>query len=230
MADTSHSKVSGTLLDPTLSSDKNNTSTAPKKGKEFPKTGEKAYFPLRLIGIPIVLFSGTIWYARKLRMDMTKKYKYLFAGSCLGFLLIAGPIAFANSATSSVTGEVIPGRFSMTTPNGLNFQATLTGHEQTIHLKAVHTQITDYRGLNEGWTITVQSPNFDTYAQNYQLIINNQAISHSETIVYNNNKQSMSKKINLPVKVAILTSAKAGTYIADLEWNLQPNINRSLKE
>ena len=65
MADTSHSKVSGTLLDPTLSSDKNNTSTAPKKGKEFPKTGEKAYFPLRLIGIPIVLFSGTIWYARK---------------------------------------------------------------------------------------------------------------------------------------------------------------------
>ncbi|MBF8807313.1 MAG: hypothetical protein IC227_01440 [Enterococcus lacertideformus] len=156
---------------------------------------------------------------------MAKKYTCLFIGACLSFFLIASPITFADTTTSTVTGEIISGEFSMTMPNDLNFQATLNGQKQALDLQPIKTKITDYRGQKEGWQLTVKSPNFETYAQNYQLIINDQSISHNESIVYKQISQSLIKEISLPVQVEVLASAKAGSYSVDLEWNLQPTIN-----
>lgn len=161
---------------------------------------------------------------------MFKKYTTLFISACSVFYLSCGLTAFADITSSTVTGEIISGDFSIVTPNDLDFSTHLTGQKQQLSLKPIQTKITDYRGRDEGWQVTVKSSNFDNYAQNYQLLINGQSVSKSENIVYKNNKQILFKEISLPVKVEISDKAKAGSYGASLEWNLQPNIKNSIKE
>lgn len=161
---------------------------------------------------------------------MLKKYTTLFISVCSVVYLFWGSPVFADITHSTVTGEIISGDFSMTTPNDLIFSARLSGKNQQLSLKPIQTKVTDYRGRDEGWQVTVKSSNFDAYAQNYQLSINGQLVSKSENIVYKNNKQELLKEISLPVKVEISAKAQAGSYGANLEWNLQPNIQHSIKE
>ncbi|MCC4122020.1 WxL domain-containing protein [Lactococcus lactis] len=161
---------------------------------------------------------------------MSKKYYSLLISACalLGFLWSSS--GFADTTHSIISGEIISGELSMETPNNLEFRATLNGKKQTIELKPIESDITDYRGRDEGWQLTVNSPNFDAYNQSYQLLINGQLVSKSETIVYKNNKQALHQAISMPVKAEISSQAKAGSYGANLEWNLQPNIKNSIKE
>ena len=135
-----------------------------------------------------------------------------------------------SNVISTVRGEIISGEFSMSVPNDVSFTAKLSGQKQSIQIDDIQTSITDYRGRNEGWQVTVKSSNFDAYAQNYQLSVNGQLVSKSENIVYKNNKQELLKEISLPVKVEISAKAQAGSYGANLEWNLYPNIQHSIKE
>lgn len=136
----------------------------------------------------------------------------------------------ADTTHSIISGEIISGELSMGTPNNLEFRATLNGKKQTIELNPIKSDITDYRGRDEGWQLTVKSPNFEAYNQNYQLLINGQLVSKSENIVYKNNKQALHQAISMPVKAEVSSQAKAGSYGANLEWNLQPNIKNSIKE
>lgn len=106
----------------------------------------------------------------------------------------------------------------------------MNGNKQNLTLSPLLTKITDYRGIEEGWQLTIKSSNFENYGQNYQLIINDQSIDRSEKLVYSTNKQNIVKKLRLPVKVIISAKAKVGSYAANLEWNLQPNIINLIKE
>lgn len=161
---------------------------------------------------------------------MLKKTTALFIGTCLGIYLIGSSPAFSDVTTSTVTGEIISGDFSITPPNDLSFSAKLNGQKQNLDLNPIQTKVTDYRGRDEGWQLTVKTSNFDEYSQNYQLLINGQLVSKSENIVYKNEKQELLKEISLPVKVEISAKAQPGSYGAHLEWNLQPNIKNSIKE
>ncbi|WKF72408.1 hypothetical protein QYM42_08450 [Lactococcus lactis] len=161
---------------------------------------------------------------------MSKKYYSLFISVCILLGTFWSSSGFADTTHSIISGEIISGELSMGFPNNLEFRATLNGKNQTIELKPIKSDITDYRGRDEGWQLTVKSPNFDTYSQNYQLFISGQFVSKSENIVYKNNKQTLNKAISLPVKAEISSQAKAGSYGANLEWNLQPNIKNSIKE
>jgi len=139
---------------------------------------------------------------------MSKKYYSLLISACalLGFL-------WSSSGFADTTHSIISGELSMGTPNNLEFRATLNGKKQTIELNPIKSDITDYRGRDEGWQLTVKSPNFDAYNQNYQLLINGQLVSKSETIVYKNNKQALHQAISLPVKAEVSSQAKAGSYV-----------------
>lgn len=139
-------------------------------------------------------------------------------------------IAHANTPETTVTGEIIPGEFSMTIPNNVKFSATLTGQTQKIDLDSIKTTVTDYRGNQDGWQITVNSPNYTDYADNYQLVINGKAISNQQSVTYKVDKQMLVKDLELPVKMEISAKALAGSYSANLVWNLQPNIKNGLKE
>ncbi|PFG85578.1 hypothetical protein BW152_00485 [Lactococcus lactis] len=161
---------------------------------------------------------------------MLKKTTALFIGACLGLCLLGSSPAFSDVTTSTVTGEIISGDLSIAPPNDLSFSAKLNGQKQNLDLKPIQTKVTDYRGRDEGWQLTVKTSNFDEYSQNYQLLINGQLVSKSENIVYKNDKQELLKEISLPVKVEISAKAQAGSYGANLEWNLQPNIKNSIKE
>ena len=77
---------------------------------------------------------------------MFKKYTTLFISACSVFYLSCGLTAFADITSSTVTGEIISGDFSIVTPNDLDFSTHLTGQKQQLCLKPIQTKITDYRG------------------------------------------------------------------------------------
>ncbi|MGI1837760.1 hypothetical protein ACRPK2_10630 [Lactococcus garvieae] len=156
--------------------------------------------------------------------------QFLILGMFLISVLSSTSFVFADTTTSTVSGEVVSGKFSMSKPNDLTFRTTLNGSQQLLTLNPLRIKITDYRGIEEGWQLTVKSSNFDSYGHNYQLIINDQSISRSEKLVYSISKQNIVKEIHLPVKARISSQAKAGSYEATLEWNLQPNIENLIKE
>ncbi|WP_339014757.1 hypothetical protein VNN36_12125 (plasmid) [Lactococcus garvieae] len=137
--------------------------------------------------------------------------------------------ASADTQETVVTAEIVEGDLSMSQPNDLTFSAVLKDQAQTIDLDPIHTTITDYRS-KKGWELTVESSNFESYAPNYQLLVNDVAIDNTSKSVYINTDQSTIQAINLPVNVEISADAKTGSYTADLEWNLQPNTKHSLKE
>lgn len=131
---------------------------------------------------------------------------------------------------STVSGEIVPGAFSMSVPNDLRFIAKLTGQKQSISMNELQTTITDYRGIENGWQIVVKSPNYKTYNGNYQLKVNEQYVSDTGVIVYKNDKQVRMKNLALSTSVELSAEAKAGSYGAELEWNLQPNIKNKIQE
>ncbi|AUJ86523.1 hypothetical protein [Enterococcus sp. CR-Ec1] len=135
-----------------------------------------------------------------------------------------------SNVTSTVSGEIISGEFSMSVPNDVSFSTKLSGQKQSIQIDDIQTSVTDYRGIDNGWQVIVKSPNFNQYQQHYQLKINNQFISDNSVIVYKNDKQSLIKDLSLSTSVELSADAKAGSYGGDLEWNLQPNIKNKIQE
>ncbi|CAK20206.1 hypothetical protein WJ048_04020 [Listeria welshimeri] len=138
-------------------------------------------------------------------------------------------LADSNSNTL-VSGEIVSGGFSLSQPNNVNFNIQLNGQKQEVALDSIISTITDYRGIDDGWQVVVRSSNFNEYKSNYQLMINHQKISDSNIIVYKNEQQLIEKKLDLPIDMVISADAKAGSYSASLEWNLQPNIKNEINE
>lgn len=162
---------------------------------------------------------------------MINKKVFIFIAVLGIFFGVSNELAFANSSsTTLISGEIISGEFSLSQPNDANFNVQLNGKKQKITLDSIVSTITDYRGIDDGWQIVVKSSNFNEYKSNYQLMINHQKISDSNTVVYNNEQQMMEKTVDLPVETEISANAKAGSYSARLEWNLQPNIKNMIKE
>lgn len=75
--------------------------------------------------------------------------------------LLALAPASALAATSTVTGTVNAGNLSIATTAAPTFSATLDGTDQT-KAYTVPTTVTDARGNNAGWNLTVTSTQFTT--------------------------------------------------------------------
>lgn len=135
-----------------------------------------------------------------------------------------------SNPTTTISGEIVPGNFSMSVLKDLDFIARLNGKKQSISIEDIQLSVTDYRGVENGWQIIVKSSNYNTYRQHYQLLIDNQFISDNGVIVYENEKQLLTKELALSTSVELSADAKAGSYSVDLEWNLQPNIKNMVQE
>lgn len=75
--------------------------------------------------------------------------------------LLALAPASALAATSTVTGTISAGALSIATSAAPTFSATLDGTDQTKSY-TVPTTVTDARGNNAGWNLTVTSTQFTT--------------------------------------------------------------------
>lgn len=135
-----------------------------------------------------------------------------------------------NGNTSVISGEIVSGDFSMTQPNDLSFNFKLNGENQTKKVGALTSAIIDNRGIDEGWQITLKSSNFNTYKDNYVLKVAHQEITNNAQVVVNQTEKSMKEKISLDTQVNISKNATAGTYVANLEWNLQPVSSKNINE
>lgn len=227
-AEGTHSNVTGTLVAPQSSQESRGNKNKDGNKDLLPNTGEKE--KLNLVGLGILCFSfgGMIIYYKNKRYN--KEKKILLFVATLTLILSNSPPVFANTFSSTVTGEIIQGDLSMTTPNNLTFSATLTGRNQELALHSIKTTVSDYRGVSEDWELTVESSNFDKYFKNYQLNINGHDISASESLVFVDDKNELIKEVILPVKANISAKAQTGSYSANLEWNLQPNIKKLITE
>lgn len=152
--------------------------------------------------------------------------------SVFGLFIASYPLSevYADTATTNFSAETTPGIFSMSKPNDVSIKASLTGKEQRVELAAIKTEVSDYRGLPEGYTITVKSPDYAAYATDYKVAINAKFISNQAISVYDSEQQTLSQQIKLPADLSIASGASAGVYSVTLEWNLQPNVKKEIEE
>ncbi|HCZ39664.1 hypothetical protein [Brochothrix thermosphacta] len=134
------------------------------------------------------------------------------------------------SVFSSIKGEIVGGDFVIEQPNNIRFNAQLNDQSQIIQLPTIHTIVKDYRGLDEGWQVTLQSADYQQYKENFALIINNTCITNEASIIFEESQRSMKKNLIFNSEVEISANAVAGSYIANLEWNLQPNTKKTMNE
>ncbi|ODJ52165.1 hypothetical protein BFR40_04665 [Brochothrix thermosphacta] len=174
----------------------------------------------------LIIVTLIIWKSGVLKIAVSKK---VLLGLVTMLLVLSHPLASKANTTSTVIGELSPGVFTMTKPTDISFKTILTtGKKQTVELKDITTNVTDYRGINEGWQLTIKSPNYDQYRENFSIVINQKAITNNSQIVVQKRQKTMSRKVVLDdTKVEIVGTALAGSYIANLEWNLQPNTQKN---
>lgn len=159
-----------------------------------------------------------------------KSNRCFLLGVCVIVFSIFNATPTWATTQTSISGEIVWGELSMSDPNDLSFSILLNGKEQHQPLEDIQMEITDYRGIENGWQLTLRSSNYNHYNQNYQLMIHNKPITDSNAIIYKNDKQILKKQLVLSTQVRILETAEAGSYDANLEWTLQPNIKNSIKE
>ena len=210
-----------------LHSDNNPTKKVNTISK-IPKLGDDSDAITIFVGM-LVLVSLVIWKRGVLKTAVSIK---VLLGLVTMLLVLSHPLASKANTTSTVIGELSPGVFTMTKPTDISFKTILTtGKKQTVELKDITTNVTDYRGINEGWQLTIKSPNYDQYRENFSIVINQKAITNNSQIVVQKRQKTMSRKVVLDdTKVEIVGTALAGSYIANLEWNLQPNTQKKIEE
>lgn len=206
-----------------LHSDNNLTKNVNTISK-IPKLGDDSDAITIFAGV-LIIVTLIIWKSGVLKTVVSKK---VLLGLVTMLLVLSHPLASKANTTSTVIGELSPGVFTMTKPTDISFKTILTtGKKQTVELKDITTNVTDYRGINEGWQLTIKSPNYDQYRENFSIVINQKAITNNSQIVVQKRQKTMSRKVVLDdTKVEIVGTALAGSYIANLEWNLQPNTQK----
>ncbi|ODJ55947.1 hypothetical protein [Brochothrix thermosphacta] len=210
-----------------LHSDNNLTENVNTISK-IPKLGDDSDAITIFAGV-LIIVTLIIWKSGVLKIAVSKK---VLLGLVTMLLVLSHPLASKANTTSTVIGELSPGVFTMTKPTDISFKTILTtGKKQTVELKDITTNVTDYRGINEGWQLTIKSPNYDQYRENFSIVINQKAITNNSQIVVQKRQKTMSRKVVLDdTKVEIVGTALAGSYIANLEWNLQPNTQKKIEE
>lgn len=210
-----------------LHSDNNLTKNVNTISK-IPKLGDDSDAITIFAGV-LIIVTLIIWKSGVLKIAVSKK---VLLGLVTMLLVLSHPLASKANTTSTVIGELSPGVFTMTKPTDISFKTILTtGKKQTVELKDITTNVTDYRGINEGWQLTIKSPNYDQYQENFSIVINKKAITNNSQIVVQKRQKTMSRKVVLDdTKVEIVGTALAGSYIANLEWNLQPNTQKKIEE
>lgn len=210
-----------------LHSDNNLTKNVNTISK-IPKLGDDSDVITIFAGV-LIIVTLIIWKSGVLKIAVSKK---VLLGLVTMLLVLSHPLASKANTTSTVIGELSPGFFTMTKPTDISFKTILTtGKKQTVELKDITTNVTDYRGINEGWQLTIKSPNYDQYRENFSIVINQKAITNNSQIVVQKRQKTMSRKVVLDdTKVEIVGTALAGSYIANLEWNLQPNTQKKIEE
>lgn len=210
-----------------LHSDNNLTKNVNTISK-IPKLGDDSDAITIFAGV-LIIVTLIIWKSGVLKIAVSKK---VLLGLVTMLLVLSHPLASKANTTSTVIGELSPGVFTMTKPTDISFKTILTtGKKQTVELKDITTNVTDYRGINEGWQLTIKSPNYDQYRENFSIVINQKAITNNSQIVVQKRQKTMSQKVVLDdTKVEIVGTALAGSYIANLEWNLQPNTQKKIEE
>ena len=210
-----------------LHSDNNLTKNVNTISK-IPKLGDDSDAITIFAGV-LIIVTLIIWKSGVLKIAVSKK---VLLGLVTMLLVLSHPPASKANTTSTVIGELSPGVFTMTKPTDISFKTILTtGKKQTVELKDITTNVTDYRGINEGWQLTIKSPNYDQYRENFSIVINQKSITNNSQVVVEKRQKTMSQKVVLDdTKVEIVGTALAGSYIANLEWNLQPNTQKKIEE
>lgn len=136
----------------------------------------------------------------------------------------------AENSSSTVNGRIESGELSMTAPDSQTFTAVLQKEEQMIELPDTTMVISDYRGLDEGWSLTVSSPNFEEYKDHIRLTVSGKDITKTTAEVASTEARTQAQDLSLATVVYISENAMQGDFSARLEWVLSPNSSAKISE
>ncbi|EUJ41144.1 hypothetical protein BCAMP_03990 [Brochothrix campestris FSL F6-1037] len=150
--------------------------------------------------------------------------------TALMIVLSAYPLTASVSDSTRIQAATSPGEFSLSQPNDVPFELTLNGNQQTVRPQAITTTVTDYRGIKSGWQLLVKELSIPTERQPFQVTINEQPISHVNTLVYDQVRPTVKEVLTLVTSVTVFSEASAGTYLTQLQWQLQPQVITNITE
>lgn len=140
-------------------------------------------------------------------------------------LSFCGSSTFAET-TTTVSAQVSSGALTMSTPQSSSINAILAGSDRKIQLPVIEAQVTDLRGVNSGWTLSVKADNYTSFQKyiNLQLQSESRKISVNQAyqVLTEKQKQTLSEvEQYLPtLKVSQTTPSK--DYTLQLSWSLSP--------
>lgn len=237
LADDTFSKVEGVLIkkESNRVNEKLTNDTQKKSSKQLDKVEKIPH--LGESNTHYSLKSGFILIAVGILLLVKKRRNNGYNAGILVISFVTVLMFFSSLTTpvdasvfSSIKGEIVGGDFVIEQPNNIRFNAQLNDQRQIIQLPTIHTVVKDYRGLDEGWQVTLQSADYQQYKENFALIINNTRITNEASIIFEESQRSMKKSLIFNSEVEISANAVAGSYIANLEWNLQPNTKKTMNE
>lgn len=140
-------------------------------------------------------------------------------------LSFCGPSAFADT-TTTVSAQVSSGELTMSPPQSPSINATLTGSDRKIQLPMIETQVTDLRGVNSGWTLSVKADNYTSFKKyiDLQLQSENREISVNQTyqVLTEKQKQTLSEVEQYLPTLKVSQTAPSKDYTLQLYWSLSP--------
>ncbi|MGL5896490.1 MAG: hypothetical protein ACRCZN_05845 [Lactococcus lactis] len=140
-------------------------------------------------------------------------------------LIFCGSSTFADT-TTTVSAKVYAGELTMSTPQSPSVKATLSGKDSTVKLPAITTEVTDHRGTNSGWTLSIKANNEESFKKYIKLSLK----SESREISVNKTYQVLTKKQNQTLSeeerymptLKLSQDTPSKDYTLKLSWSLIP--------
>lgn len=128
--------------------------------------------------------------------------------------------------TTTVSAQVSSGELTMSTPQSPSVKATLSGKDSTVKLPAITTEVTDHRGVNSGWTLSVKADNYSSFKKYIDLQIKsgNREISVNQTyqVLTKKQNQTLSEVERYMPTLKLSQDTPSKDYTLQLSWSLSP--------
>lgn len=136
-----------------------------------------------------------------------------------------GSRAFADT-TTTVSAQVSSGELTMSTPQSPSVKATLSGKDSTVKLPAITTEVTDHRGVNSGWTLSVKADNYSSFKKYIKLSLKSESreISVNQTyqVLTEKQNQTLSEVEHYIPTLKLSQDTPSKDYTLKLSWSLTP--------
>lgn len=151
--------------------------------------------------------------------------KLILSSLTLLGLSFCGSSTFADT-TTTVSAQVSSGELTMSTPQSPSVKATLTGKDSIVKLPEITTKVTDLRGMNSGWTLSVKADNYTSFKKYIALQLKSESreisVNQAYQVLTEKQDQTLSEVEHYLPTLKLSQATPSNDYILQLSWSLSP--------